>query len=144
MRSRTYPLEKTGQPTRFPKRGTSHREDGRRVSRYAERLTQALAGKIVEHPVYWVILIGSATRGSTDEDVSHFGRMLHTAQEAEGTARNGRLCDYVILKRWKAGERGRTFEHALTSDPGNIFYWNWLANRMAELEAQELLKRVVT
>ena len=97
------------------------------------RFLKQLAGRIAEHPVYWVILIGTATRGNTNKHDSHFGRTLQPAREAEGAARNSRLCDYVVLKRWKTGERGRTSEHALTSDPGN-FKWNWLKNRVVELD----------
>ena len=82
-------------------------------------LLNCLASQIATHPVYWVIFTVAATRGDADKYVSHFGCVLHPAREAEGAAKNGRLCHYVILKRWKSGERGRTFEYALTSDPGN-------------------------
>ena len=78
-------------------------------------LFNRLVSHLSEHPVYWVIRIGAAMKDDTDKLVSHFGCMLHPAREAEGQARAGRLCDYVVLKRWKNGERGRTFEYALTS-----------------------------
>ena len=55
----------------------------------------------------------------------------------------GRLCDYVVLKRWKNGERGRTFEYALTSDPGNAIYWSWLQSRVTEMDLHDLMKKAV-
>ena len=106
-------------------------------------LFRQLAELIAEHPVYWVILIGAAMKDDTDKYVSHFGCILHPAKEAADAARHGRLCDYVVLKRWKRGERGKTFEYALTSDPGNYFYWNWLANQAQEKIIQESARAAV-
>ena len=82
-------------------------------------------------------------KDDADKFVSHFGCMLHPAREAEGAARAGRLCDYVVLKRWKNGERDRTFEYALTSDPGNYFYWNWLHVRVVEMKLRELAREAL-
>ena len=82
-------------------------------------------------------------KDDTDNLVSHFGCILHPAREAEGQAKAGRLCDYVILKRWNSGGRGRTFEYALTSDPGNAFYWSWLQSRVTEMHLQDLTKEAV-
>ena len=82
-------------------------------------------------------------KDDTDKLVSHFGCLLHPAREAEGQARAGRLCDYVVFNRWKNGERGRTFECALTSDPGNVFYWSWLQSRVTEMHLQDLAREAV-
>ena len=82
-------------------------------------------------------------RHDTDKYVSRFGCILHPAREAEGAARSGRLCDYVVLKRWKSGERGRTFEYALISDPGNYFYDNWLVHKIDELQLHDMAREAV-
>ena len=62
-----------------------------------------LAEKIGEHPVFWVILVGAAMKDDTDKYVSHFGCILHPAKDAADIVKAGRLCDYVVLKRWKNG-----------------------------------------